>query len=569
MASGKAGRTDYGEWNKRTNDLLKEEEETEEKAREEANKALGLDGKYAFSASEAAERQKAEDVATAKKAIDGYKKREAATMQTFSNVLLGNNSNDQDDTTMTATATKEESKSDTPSTVRITRQDIEAGKRVVTLCDTTGASVNDTIVLTQDLSHLESRMAAPPVQPKSYPDDAENSAPAPAPSQSRSIFGIVKLFLSGLHNCTVVVKCKIITGTVEMSHCSNVVLRIESDATVPTLQCDLSEDITIEYRDAPSGKSLLGQSVPAARRLYWGDDGDDRIFHAGVKNLLVKVLRDGYVETETKAHYLDDGAETVGNATPEEFQFVTSVVNGELVTEKVIRHGATTGSNARAMTQRELDSEQRKRETAAKMAIDMAESMIRVQTKDGKEVPVVKKEPNQDKATSNNNSDNDVVEEVYGSMSKAEIDQIVAECEQNKTRGNEAFGSGEYGQAVLLYSLALDKAAELPDKDDIGNGKKQLFPRHIVLSNRSAAFLKLGDHPRALEDGTKAQEIDPTYVKGIFRRGLALHAMGNYQQAIQVLSSAQKIEPKNKQIKQALQFAEVRMTQEMRKRMNG
>ena len=35
------------------------------------------------------------------------------------------------------------------------------------------------------------------------------------------------------------------------------------------------------------------------------------------------------------------------------------------------------------------------------------------------------------------------------------------------------------------------------------------------------------------------------------------------------LAQAQKIEPKNKQIKQALQFAEVRMTQEMRKRMQG
>ena len=40
-----------------------------------------------------------------------------------------------------------------------------------------------------------------------------------------------------------------------------------------------------------------------------------------------------------------------------------------------------------------------------------------------------------------------------------------------------------------------------------------------------------------------------------------------YQEAAKSLASAQKLEPKNKQIKQALQFAEVRMTQEMRKRM--
>jgi tetratricopeptide (TPR) repeat protein len=157
----------------------------------------------------------------------------------------------------------------------------------------------------------------------------------------------------------------------------------------------------------------------------------------------------------------------------------------------------------------------------------------------------------------------DDVEEIYTSMSRSEIEAIVAECELNKTRGNEAFAAGEYAQSILLYTLALDKAHELPDK----GAKKQLFHRHIVLANRSAAFLKMGEHERALADATRAQEIDPTYVKGVFRRGLALHAMGQYQEAITVLAEANRLEPKNKQIKQALQFAEIRMTQEMRKRM--
>ena len=65
----------------------------------------------------------------------------------------------------------------------------------------------------------------------------------------------------------------------------------------------------------------------------------------------------------------------------------------------------------------------------------------------------------------------------------------------------------------------------------------------------------------------QVSKINPSNVKATFRRGLSLHAMGNYQEAITVLAVASKLEPKNKQIKQALQFAEVRMTQEMRKRM--
>ena len=67
--------------------------------------------------------------------------------------------------------------------------------------------------------------------------------------------------------------------------------------------------------------------------------------------------------------------------------------------------------------------------------------------------------------------------------------------------------------------------------------------------------------------GADAERLDPTYVKGVFRMGLALHAMGRYEEAIGSLARAQELEPKNKQIKQALQFAEVRRTQEIRKRM--
>jgi tetratricopeptide (TPR) repeat protein len=123
----------------------------------------------------------------------------------------------------------------------------------------------------------------------------------------------------------------------------------------------------------------------------------------------------------------------------------------------------------------------------------------------------------------------------------------------------------------------LHRASELPDAEPIKSSSssesntKPFFPRYIVLSNRSASlFLKLEGHrDKALDDGNKAERLDPTHVKGTFRKGLALHAMGRYRDAIESLSSALKLEPKNKQIKQSLQFAEVHMTQEMRKMREG
>jgi len=487
-----------------------------------------------------------------KKTLDKFKKRETAIIQSFTG-LLG-------PVDVVEPASEEGKDKQTASkTVRITRDQMEAGKRVVSITDTQGASTAAShIVLSQDLSLLESKMPVN-AKAKSFDGDVENSAPALP--QERSIYGVIKVFLANLHNCTVTLKCKIITGTVELHNCSNVVIKVEKEATVATVQADLSRDVTVEFHDAVSGKHVPGQKP----ELFWGQDADDRIFHAGITNLRVAIYRDGFLETETIADYLKDGAEQIGNATPEEFQFVTSCHEGALVTEKVVRSGNTTGKNVRAMTDRELQAEKERREKAAKMAIKMAEDMIQIKDKDGN-VLVKKTEP---VAAETVQEEEPVVEEIYTAGTAGEIKDVVTECEQLKARGNEAFGAGEYGQAILHYSLCLDKAAELPDASasTTATSVKPLFPRDVIYSNRAAAFLKLGQHEKAEADADTALQINPHNLKANFRKGLALHAAGSYMQALPVLAAAHKLEPHNKQIKQALQFCEVRLQQEQRKRM--
>jgi tetratricopeptide (TPR) repeat protein len=206
----------------------------------------------------------------------------------------------------------------------------------------------------------------------------------------------------------------------------------------------------------------------------------------------------------------------------------------------------------------------------------MAEDMIKIKDKDGnvlaRKADPVPAAAAAAAAAGPDPASDDGVEEVYGGMSQEEIKEIVDECEQNKVRGNEAFGAGEYGQAILLYSLALDKSDELPDADrrvspsgSEPTSSTRLFPRDVLYSNRSACFLKLGQHDKALEDAERALRCNPRNVKAGFRKGLSLHAAGRYREALPVLSEAHKVEPKNKQILQALQFCEVRLQQEMRK----
>jgi hypothetical protein len=408
--SGVAGRTNYAKWDRVASDLIEEVEEEEKKARVEDKAAVGLDGKYAVSAAQAEERTKLNKVQATKKKLEQFQKREQAVVQTLTG-LFGDD--------------EKEPSSSSSTTVRVTRKDLEAGKRVVSIGDTEGRSWKDTIVLTADLSLMESQLGQQPAA-KSFATDVENDA-APL-TQPRSVFGVIKVFLTNLKNCTVRIKCKIISGCVEMHRCENVQIIIEG-GPVATLQADLSSDITVLYRDAPSGKS------DSTNGLYWGESPDDRIFHAGVSNFTITVERDGVMESSIQSDFIKDGAVAVGNAKPEEYQFVTSVVDGQLLTESVVRAGATTGTNARAMTQRELLEEEKRRREAEKMVVAMADSMIQIKDKDGN--VLVKKE----KVETTPNDD--VVEEV---MTEG-VKDVVAECDQNKARGNEAFGAGEYGQA--------------------------------------------------------------------------------------------------------------------------
>lgn len=62
---------------------------------------------------------------------------------------------------------------------------------------------------------------------------------------------------------------------------------------------------------------------------------------------------------------------------------------------------------------------------------------------------------------------------------------------------NEACQAGHYAKAVGLYTdaIALD-----PNN-------------HILYSNRSAAYLKMGQFSQALVDATKARDLNPTWPK--------------------------------------------------------
>ena len=318
---------------------------------------------------------------------------------------------------------------------------------------------------------------------------------------------LIKVFIEGCKSCVVHMQAPTITSMVEITKCSKLNLNI-SKYPVNTMQIDMSNDLNVEFSDV-----YCFGAIDPKKNL-----SNDRIYHAGVTNMTLGVrvpLSDGSTrKIERKVDMIEDGAIKVAEQSVEEFQFATYVSWNkdapELVTERVHRIGT------RLFTQSELDR----------------------------------------KMEENNEYDTE--------LKMHEFELKVKECETHKSEGNEEFINGNYAQAVLFYSMAIDKSSIL--KDD--NESKAFKSRHICFANRSACFLKLGHHEKALADAESCVEICPTYIKGLFRKGLALHAMGRYNEALPVLAESLKIEPKNKQIKQAIQFCEVKLEMERRKRMN-
>lgn len=117
-----------------------------------------------------------------------------------------------------------------------------------------------------------------------------------------------------------------------------------------------------------------------------------------------------------------------------------------------------------------------------------------------------------------------------------------AAFQAKRESGNEMFRANDFFQAILQYTEALQIDETVS----------------AVWSNRAMCFLKTGNHEKALADATKSVEVDPRNAKGWFRKGISLHAMGQYREAIPALLEAEKLEPTNKQVTDAIRMDQMK-----------
>ncbi|GAB4859703.1 Serine/threonine-protein phosphatase 5 [Ancistrocladus abbreviatus] len=100
-------------------------------------------------------------------------------------------------------------------------------------------------------------------------------------------------------------------------------------------------------------------------------------------------------------------------------------------------------------------------------------------------------------------------------------------AEELKLLANEAFKAYKYSQAIDLYTQAI-----------VLNSQNAVY-----WANRAFAHIRLEEYGSAVQDASKAIEIDPKYSKGYYRRGAAHLAMGKFKDALKDFQQVKRICP--------------------------
>ena len=96
----------------------------------------------------------------------------------------------------------------------------------------------------------------------------------------------------------------------------------------------------------------------------------------------------------------------------------------------------------------------------------------------------------------------------------------IAESESYKSLGNDAFKRGQFEEAVLEYTKAIEV---LPP----------LHPRLVNLfNNRCSSYLKTGQYSDCITDCKMTLDIDPGNIKSMLRRASAYEALENWELAM-------------------------------------
>eukprot|EP00071_Canis_lupus_P049264 XP_022282821.1 LOW QUALITY PROTEIN: sperm-associated antigen 1 [Canis lupus familiaris] len=106
---------------------------------------------------------------------------------------------------------------------------------------------------------------------------------------------------------------------------------------------------------------------------------------------------------------------------------------------------------------------------------------------------------------------------------------------REKEKGNEAFNSGDYEEAVMYYTRSIS-----------------VLPTVVAYNNRAQAELKLQNWNSAFWDCEKVLELEPGNIKALLRRATTYKHQNKLQEALEDLNKVLNVEPDNELAKKTL-----------------
>jgi len=118
-------------------------------------------------------------------------------------------------------------------------------------------------------------------------------------------------------------------------------------------------------------------------------------------------------------------------------------------------------------------------------------------------------------------------------------DGVLAAANALKDEGNAFLSERKYSSAAQKYTDAIE-----------------LMPTAVFYSNRAMAMIKLESYGSAILDANEAISLDPSYIKGYYRRGSANFALGKVKEARKDFRAVCKLKPKDADAKKKLAACE-------------
>lgn len=116
--------------------------------------------------------------------------------------------------------------------------------------------------------------------------------------------------------------------------------------------------------------------------------------------------------------------------------------------------------------------------------------------------------------------------------SDEEKERLKNEAEEVKEKGNQQFKLGEYRESAISYTLAL-RTCPL----SYSNERSKLY------SNRAASKMKLGLSKSAIEDCNQALELNPSFIRALWRRSILLESTDKLDEALADCKKILELDP--------------------------